>query len=210
MWILRHPHWDIFQVKSDCLQDIFTLPLHKSVWLYMMQHSGRAGQFPLFLSIWNQKGGKRTVIADQGPDCDLPLPFYPEVSYLTAVYLHLGQYEDGIKPNGFTSVYAFAVTMKNSPWVSGQLKLNFVIEFERGGRSHLLCPCVTQPSWIYNLFSLLWRLVFIEKRLQDRWLHSSLRSSFNIISTITITLTSTAFRGLQVFSANARNWDAGR
>jgi len=39
-----------------------------------------------------------------------------EVTYLTEVYSVIsGQEEDGIKPNGFTAVYAFAVTMKNSP-----------------------------------------------------------------------------------------------
>lgn len=79
-----------------------------------MQHSGKASQFPLFLSIQNQKRKKRTVTADQGPDYDLTLLFCPEVSYCTAAYFHLGQYEDGIKPNGFTSVYAFAVTTKKS------------------------------------------------------------------------------------------------
>lgn len=103
-----------------------------------MQHSGKAGQFPLFLSIQTQKGEKRTVIADQGLDYDLTLLFYPKVSYLTAVYFDSGQYEDGIKPNGFTSGYAFAVAMKNSPQVSEQLKLYFVVEFKRGGKSHLL------------------------------------------------------------------------
>lgn len=80
-----------------------------------MQHSGKAGQFSLFLSmIQNQKGGKRTVIAGQGPNYDLTLLFYPEVSYLNAVCFHSSQYEDGSKPNGFTPVYDLAVTMKNS------------------------------------------------------------------------------------------------
>lgn len=56
----------------------------------------------------------------------------------------------------------------------------------------LLCDA---NQWIYNLFSLLGRVVLIEKTFQDWWLHPLSCSSPNTISTITTALTSSVFRG---------------
>lgn len=100
---MRCPQEYIFQVRNDRLLEVCALLLHRSTSLGKMQHSGKAGQFPLFFKS-KEREKKRTVIADQEPDYDLTLILYPEVSCLTAAYFHSGQYTNGIWPNGFASV----------------------------------------------------------------------------------------------------------
>lgn len=166
--------------------------LSKSPIDHIRYNSGKTSHFPLFLSSQNQKGEKRTVIAGQGHDYDLILLLSWGKLLDCSVLPRRSIFGWNQAKWIYISTCLHSYHEKQSP--SSRAVQAVLCHRDREEADATSMSLGDTSHGIYNLFSLLWRVVLIEQRLWVGWLHP-LYSSPNTICTITTTLTSSAFRG---------------